>query len=86
MSLLIYNFQTSIEAFKYFHQIKTVQNETPTSNNQIKCNDFISKKEFFEGILNIFPNKFKINTNNNNLLSFNFNAPKNILRKLYINK
>ena len=64
-NFLIYNFQTSIEAFKYFHQIKTVQNETPTSNNQIKCNDFISKKEFFEGILNIFPNKFKINTISN---------------------
>ena len=62
---LTYNFETSIEAFNYFHQIKTLKNEIPTSNNQKECNNFITKKEFFEGILNIFPNKFKINTISN---------------------
>ena len=55
------NFTSSLEAFKYFNQVKTVKNETPTSNEFINKN-YITKKEFFEGVINIFPNKFKINT------------------------
>ena len=64
-NFLIYNFETNIEAFKYFQQVQTVKNEIPTLNNQKTNNDFITKKEFFEGILTMFPNKFKINSISN---------------------
>ena len=60
-NILKSNFTSSLEAFKYFNQVKTVKNETPTSNEFINKN-YITKKEFFEGVINIFPNKFKINT------------------------
>ena len=64
-NFLIENFSTSLDAFKYFFKVKTKQNETPTSNEENKNKDFITKKEFFEGIINLFPNKFKINTISN---------------------
>ena len=55
------NFKSSLEAFEYFFQINNLKNEKKTSNKLFNRN-YITKKEFFEGILNIFPNKFKINT------------------------
>ena len=61
-NFLIENFSTSLDAFKYFHEVKTFKNETPTSNERNKNRDYITKKEFIEGINNLFPNKFKINT------------------------
>ena len=54
------NFKTSLEAFEYFYQ-DTLKIKKSVSNVLFN-KDYITKKEFFEGILNIFPNKFKINT------------------------
>ena len=51
-----------MDAFKYFFQVKTFENETPTSNEENKNRDYITIKEFINGILNLFPNKFNINT------------------------
>ena len=56
------NFPSCEDAFKYFHKVKTFKNETPTSNDFISSNTFITKKEFFDGICKLFPNKFKTNT------------------------
>ena len=56
------NFPTCEDAFKFFHKVKTVKNETPNSNDNNTKNEFITKKEFFEGIFKLFPNKFKTNT------------------------
>ena len=56
------NFPTCEDAFKFFHKVKTFKNETPNSNDSNKNNDFITKKEFYEGINTLFPNKFKTNT------------------------
>ena len=56
------NFPTCQDAFKYFHKVKTIKNETPTSNDLNSNNTFITKKEFFDGIVKLFPNKFKTNT------------------------
>jgi len=64
-NFLLENFASSIDAFKYFIKVKTIKNETPTSNEETKNKDYITKKEFFEGILSLFPNKFKINTISN---------------------
>ena len=61
-NFLIENFTTSIDAFKYFFKVKTFKDETSTSNGENKNRVFITEKEFVNGILNLFPNKFKINT------------------------
>ena len=61
-NFLVGNFPTSIDAFKFFYKVKTFKNETPTSNEKNKNRDYITRKEFVEGIINLFPNKFKINT------------------------
>ena len=61
-NFLVDNFPTSIDAFKFFYKVKTFKNETPTSNEKNKNRDYITRKEFVEGIINLFPNKFKINT------------------------
>ena len=55
------NFHSSSDAFKYFHKVKTFENETPTSNEENRKNDYITKKEYFDGILSLFKNKFKAN-------------------------
>ena len=56
------NFPTCDDAFKYFHKFKTVKNETPTSNDLDSNHDYITKKEFFDGIAKLIPTKFKTNT------------------------
>ena len=56
------NFPTCEDSFKYFHEVKTKSNEAPTSNDYNKFNEFITQKEFFEGINKLFPDKFKTNT------------------------
>ena len=56
------NFPTNDDAFKFFHEVKSFKNETPTSNFSDYKNSFITKKEFFNGINKLFPNKFKTNT------------------------
>ena len=61
-NFLLENFSTSLDAFKYFYKVKTIEKETPTSNEENNKRDYITKKEFFDGIIHLFPNKFKINT------------------------
>ena len=56
------NFPTCEDSFKYFHEVKNKNYETPTSNDYNKLNEFITQKEFYEGINKLFPNKFKTNT------------------------
>ena len=62
---LIESFKISIDAFKYFHKVITFENETPTSNEVDINKNYITKNEFFDGILNLFPNKFNANTISN---------------------
>ena len=49
------NFNNCQDAFKYFHE---------EINNNCNCNEnnFITKKEFFNGISNLFPKKYQTNT------------------------
>ena len=56
------NFKTPEDAFKYFH------NEIHDNNYINNSNDYITKKEFFNSICNLFPNKYSTNT-----LSFYYN-------------
>ena len=56
------NFKTPEDAFKYFH------NEIHNNNYINNSNDYITKKEFFNSICNLFPNKYSTNT-----LSFYYN-------------
>ena len=56
------NFPTCEDAFKYFHSVKVNQNERPTYNDNISSKNYITKKEFFDGISKIFPNKYQTNT------------------------
>ena len=56
------NFPTCEDAFKYFHKVKLNQNERPTFNDDISNRNYITKKEFFEGINKMFPNKYQTNT------------------------
>ena len=56
------NYPKSEDAFKFFHSVKTKLQETPTYNDYLSKNTYITKKEFFDGINKIFPNKFKTNT------------------------
>ena len=56
------NFPTCEDAFKYFHKVKINPNETPTYNDNISSRNYITKKEFFDGISKIFPNKYQTNT------------------------
>ena len=83
------NFPTCDDAFKFFHQVKTIKNETPTSNTNNDKNLFITKKEFFEGINKLFPNKFQTNTilnyyniikKNNAITNENKNEELNIIK------
>jgi hypothetical protein len=62
---LIESFKISLDAFKYFHKVITFENETPTSNEVDINKNYITKNEFFDGILNLFPNKFNANTISN---------------------
>ena len=52
ISFLNDNFENPESAFKYFH------NNIPLSNK----NDYITKKEFFNSLSNLFPNKYATNT------------------------
>ena len=56
------NYPKCEDAFKFFHSVKTRFQETPTYNDYLSKNTFITKKEFFDGINKIFPNKYKTNT------------------------
>ena len=56
------NYPTSEDAFKFFHNVKTYKQETPTYNDTISGNVFISKSEFFNGINKMFPNKYRPET------------------------
>ena len=56
------NFPKCEDAFKYFHKVKVNQNERPTYNDNISARNYITKKEFFDGISKMFPNKYQTNT------------------------
>ena len=56
------NYPTSEDAFKFFHSVKTFKQETPTYNDNISGNIYITKQEFFNGINKMFPNKYKNET------------------------
>ena len=68
------NFPSCEDTFKFFHKVKTIKGETPTSNDYNSENTFITKKEFFDGISKLFPNKFKTNAilnYYNNIIKYN---------------
>ena len=50
------NFKTPEDAFKYFH------NEIHNNNYINDSNDYITKKEFFNSISSLFPDKYSTNT------------------------
>ena len=56
------NFPTCEDAFKYFHKVKVNKNERPTFNDNISNKNYLTKKEFFDGISRMFPNKYQTNT------------------------
>ena len=57
------NFPTCEDAFKYFHAVKMAKgDETPTTNDNISNKNFLTKKEFFDGISKMFPDKYSTNT------------------------
>ena len=56
------NYPKSEDAFKFFHGVKTHLQETPTYNDYISKNPYITRKEFFDGINKIFPKNYKTNT------------------------
>ena len=56
------NYPKCEDAFKFFHSVKTQLQETPTYNDYLSKNTFITKKEFFDGINKIFPNKYRTST------------------------
>ena len=58
------NYPTCEDAFKFFHSVKTYKQETPTFNDNLSKNVFITKKEFFNGINKMFPNKYCYETFN----------------------
>ena len=56
ITFLHQNFQNCEDAFKYFH------NEIKKNNYINNENNYITKKEFFNGISNLFPSKYQTNT------------------------
>ena len=56
------NFPTSLDAFKFFHNVKTEPKETPTYNDNISPQYYIHKKDFFDGINRMFPEEYQTNT------------------------
>ena len=56
------NFPKCEDAFKYFHNVKTISNETATYNDNISPQYYIHKKDFFDGINRMFPNEYQTNT------------------------
>ena len=56
------NYPKCEDAFKFFHSVKTYLQETPTYNDYLSKNTYITRKEFFDGINKIFPDKYKTNT------------------------
>jgi len=56
------NYPSSEDAFKYFHNVKTIKQETPTYNDNISSSTYITKNEFFNGINKMFPHKYRYET------------------------
>ena len=56
------NYPSCEDAFKFFHSVKTTKQETPTYNDNISRNVYITKNEFFNGINKMFPNKYRNET------------------------
>ena len=56
------NYPKAEDAFKFFHKVKTNSQETPTFNDEISDQIFITKKDFFDGINLMFPKKYPTNT------------------------
>jgi len=57
------NFPTCEDAFKYFHAVKMAKgDETPTTNDNISNKNYLTRKEFFDGISKMFPDKYSTNT------------------------
>ena len=56
------NFPKCVDAFKYFHKVKTKLEEIPTYNDTISPQYYIHKKDFFDGINRMFPNEYQTNT------------------------
>ena len=56
------NFPNSIDAFRYFHDIKPVSTTLPTYNDKLSEKNEITKKDFFNGINKLFPQKYETNT------------------------
>ena len=63
------NFKNPEDAFKYFH------NEIHKNNYISDSNDYITQKEFFNAISNLFPNKYSTNTIMNYYFKFFQNKP-----------
>ena len=61
-SFINQNFPNSIDAFRYFHDIKPISSTLPTYSDKIGERDEISRKEFFNGINKLFPQKYETNT------------------------
>ena len=86
------NFPSSIDAFRYFHNIKLISSTLPTYNDKISYENEISKKDFFNGINKLFPNKYETNTILNYISKYFPNSNKtNIIKYneftyLYYNK
>ena len=86
------NFPSSIDAFRYFHDIKKISSTLPTYNDKISYENEISKKDFFNGINKLFPNKYETNTILNYISKYFPNSNKtNIIKYneftyLYYNK
>ena len=56
------NFPNSIDAFRYFHDIKPVSTTLPTYNDKLSEKNEITIKDFFNGINKLFPQKYETNT------------------------
>ena len=61
-SFINQNFPNSIDAFRYFHDIKPISSTLPTYSDKIGERNEISRKEFFNGINKLFPQKYETNT------------------------
>ena len=59
------NFPKCEDAFKYFHSVNSCQSEVPTFDDKNSEKNYITKKEFFEGISKLFPDIYQTNTISN---------------------
>ena len=76
------NFPTCEDAFKFFQDVKIGKNKSPASfNNELNAKNYLTRKEFFDGISKMFPNKYKTNTILNYFSRiFNKNSDNDIIR------